>query len=64
MEELVEQVTGVLEGVADELWVGWAERLIPGVARQVREAEETRKCEEEEIWVREAKERLAKENAE
>ena len=32
VEELVEQVTGVLEGVADELWVEWVERLIPGVA--------------------------------
>ena len=32
VEEMVEQATGVLEGVADESWVDWAEQLIPGVA--------------------------------
>ena len=29
VEELVEQATGVLEGVADDSWVEWAEQLIP-----------------------------------
>ena len=64
MEELVEQASGALEEVADESWVEWAERLIPGVARRVREAEETRKCEEEAKRVHEEKEQVAKENAE
>ena len=64
MEELVGQATEVLEGVADESWVGWAGRLIPGVARQVREAGEAKKREEEAKRFREEKERVARENAE
>ena len=38
--------------------------MIPGVVWRVREAEEVKTCEEEAKWVREEKERVAKENTE
>lgn len=48
VEELLEQTTGVLEGVVDESWVLWVKRLIPNVAHQVREEAEAKMCKEQE----------------
>ena len=46
MEKIVEEATGVLEAVADELWVPWAEQVIPNVVLQAREWVEAKVCEE------------------
>ena len=46
VEKMVEEATSVLEAVADESWVPWAERLIPNVALRVRERAAEREREE------------------
>ena len=34
---MAEEATGVLEAMADESWIPWAERVIPNIALWVRE---------------------------
>ena len=41
---MVEEETGILEAVADELWVLWAEWVIPNMVFQMREQAEVRCC--------------------
>lgn len=46
VEELVEEVAGVIEAMGDNSWVMWAEQLMLNVTHQVREEVETRACKE------------------
>ena len=61
VEKMVEEVTSILEPVADELWVPWAEQLIPNVALRVREWAADREREEHTKKVREEAVREAEE---
>ena len=42
----MEEVTGILEVVADELWITWAEWVIPNMALWAREQVVAKECEE------------------
>ena len=42
VEQMVDEATKVLEAVANESWLPWAEHLFPNVARQVRAEAEAR----------------------
>ena len=44
--QIVEDATKALEAIADESWILWAARLVPNVARLVREEVEARALEE------------------
>ena len=46
VEQMVDEATKVLEAIADESWVPWAERLVPNMACQVRAEAEARAREE------------------
>ena len=60
VEAMVEEAVATLEVVANDSWVPWAGRLVPHIARRVREEAETKAREEEERRVREEIEAQAK----
>ena len=67
VEEMVDEAVRTIESVADDAWVPWAGRLVPNIARRVREEAEAKDHEEKERKIRgeaEAKERLVREKAE
>ena len=65
--EMVDEAVRTIEAVADDTWVSWAGRLVPNIARRIREEAEAKDREEKERRKREeaeAKERLVREEAE
>ena len=65
--EMVDEAVRTIEAVADDTWVSWAGRLVPNIARRIREEAEAKDREEKERKKREeaeAKERLVREEAE
>ena len=64
---MVDEAARMIESVADDAWVPWVGRLVPNIARRVREEAEAKDREEKERKIREeaeAKERLVREEAE
>ena len=64
---MVNEAVRTIEAVTDDTWVSWAGRLVPNIARRVREEAEVLDCEEKERKIHEeaeAKERLVREEAE
>ena len=53
VEQMVDEATKVLEAVANESWLPWAEHLVPNVAHQVRAEAEARAWEEHDCKLRE-----------
>ena len=53
VEQMINEATVVMEAVANESWLPWAERLIPNVAHQVRAEVEARAWEEHDHELRE-----------
>ena len=65
--EMVDEAIRTIEAVVDDTWVSWAGRLVPNIARRIREEAEVKDREEKERKIREeveARERLIHEEAE
>ena len=64
---MVDEVVRTIETIMDDTWVTWVGRLVPNIARCLREEADTRNCAEKERKIHkeaEAKERLVCEEAE
>ena len=42
VEEMVDEAVRMIKSVADDAWVPWAGRLVPNIARRVREEAEAK----------------------
>ena len=65
--DMVDEAARTIEVVTDDTWASWAGRLVPNIARCIREEAEVKDREEKERKIHEkaeAKERLVREEAE